>query len=482
MVAQTGLIDLGCLRGKFTWFQKTLGTVGGTSVKRARLDRDLASIDWRLLFPNAIVEAITASTSDYKPILLNTDGGARCTRAQFKYELMWGQDSRCLWVVRNAWRDKLHQNPMQVLEAKSAVEKIEANDQVQAATLGEARALLNEALRREEIFWKQNLELHVEDGTWVSSLDSIAELFIEKFNSTFSRPEAPGPDGLSTGFYLQHLNVVRRDFFDMITILGLAKRLTTINRQFMMKWAWKALTDKSSIWSSMINAKYIEDRNFLLLDRNGGDLGMWKAILDAWSVLQKGLCRRIRNGLSTSIWFDPWVPSLNRTPIPLKDVSHGVAWVNQFLLPDKSWNVSMVREWFEHEDAKAILNIELPDEENDDSWLWLGGKNGSFSIKSASRIIKGDYVENGYFRLQVVKSRFQKSCSNLNEWGINHISRKCNYLAHNIAKWAAFKNVEGSLKPSELDGSVMEDLVEWDPGPRLLVLAQWFNWLICFCV
>uniref|UniRef100_A0A803QC21 Reverse transcriptase domain-containing protein n=1 Tax=Cannabis sativa TaxID=3483 RepID=A0A803QC21_CANSA len=266
-------------------FQKTLGTIGGASVKRARLDRALASIDWRLLFPNAIVEAITVSTSDHKPILLNTDGGARCTRSQFKYELMWGRDPICLWVVRNAWRDKLHQNPMvnlyrkskktkdhlqkwnkihfkkiqlQVSEAKAAVEKIESNDQVQAANLGEARALLNEALRREEIFWKQKSRVAwLRDGDY---LDSIAELFIEKFNSTFSRnptlcnPEenllrtplineyenqklisipsedeieyclrcmghdkAPGPDGMSTGFYLQHWSVVRQDFLEMVT-------------------------------------------------------------------------------------------------------------------------------------------------------------------------------------------------------------------------------------------------------------------------
>ncbi|KAF4366725.1 hypothetical protein F8388_020087 [Cannabis sativa] len=156
MVARTGLIDLGCLGGKFTWFQKTSNSIGSNAIRRARLDRALASTDWRILFPNAIVELLTVSTSDHKPILLNTDGGVRRTKAQFKYELMWGRDPRCFWVVRNAWRERLHHNPMvnlyrklkrtrdhlqrwnkthfkkihqQVTEAKNDLAKIESNDQ-----------------------------------------------------------------------------------------------------------------------------------------------------------------------------------------------------------------------------------------------------------------------------------------------------------------------------------------------------------------
>ncbi|KAF4365675.1 hypothetical protein F8388_007508 [Cannabis sativa] len=112
MVNRTGLIDLGCQGGRFTWFQKTSRTQGNSSVKRARLDRALASTDWRVLFPNAIVELLSVGTSDHKPIILNTIGGARCIRPQFKYELMWGRDPRCFWVVRNAWREELHSNPM----------------------------------------------------------------------------------------------------------------------------------------------------------------------------------------------------------------------------------------------------------------------------------------------------------------------------------------------------------------------------------
>ncbi|KAF4370586.1 hypothetical protein F8388_020172 [Cannabis sativa] len=61
-------------------------------------------------------------------------------------------------------------------------------------------------------------------------------------------------------------------------------------------------------------------------------------------------------------------------------------------------------------------------------------------------------------------ARFNKFCSKLSDWGIVHISRKCNYMAHNIAKWAISKNVLGNINHVEVEGSVLDDLREWDPG------------------
>ncbi|KAF4376140.1 hypothetical protein G4B88_004944 [Cannabis sativa] len=84
----------------------------GTCLKRARLDRALASVDWRLAWPKAIVNHLSASTSDHSPILLDTEGGRSCSNAQFKYELMWERDPRVFWVVKNAWANAQHHNPM----------------------------------------------------------------------------------------------------------------------------------------------------------------------------------------------------------------------------------------------------------------------------------------------------------------------------------------------------------------------------------
>ncbi|KAF4348167.1 hypothetical protein F8388_017732 [Cannabis sativa] len=95
MAARTGMIDLGSQGGKFTWFQISKATSGGCGLKRARLDRALASIECRLMYPNAITHVLSAATSDHRPILLDMNGGTNCNRTYFKYELMWGRDPKC---------------------------------------------------------------------------------------------------------------------------------------------------------------------------------------------------------------------------------------------------------------------------------------------------------------------------------------------------------------------------------------------------
>ncbi|KAF4364948.1 hypothetical protein F8388_020662 [Cannabis sativa] len=111
-VQRLGLIDLGYQGIKFTWFKKGSTSSLGTSLKRARLDRGLASVDWRLAWPNAIVSHLTAASSDHNPILLDTSGGRHCTKPQFKYELMWESDPRVFWVVSKAWKSLHHNDPM----------------------------------------------------------------------------------------------------------------------------------------------------------------------------------------------------------------------------------------------------------------------------------------------------------------------------------------------------------------------------------
>ncbi|KAF4351037.1 hypothetical protein F8388_016215 [Cannabis sativa] len=109
---RSGLIDLGFNGVKFTWFRKGSSSSSTPSLKRARLDRALALVDWRLAWPNAIVSHLTVASSDHNPIILDTCGGRHCSKPQFKYELMWERDPRVFWVVKTAWMTQSHRDPM----------------------------------------------------------------------------------------------------------------------------------------------------------------------------------------------------------------------------------------------------------------------------------------------------------------------------------------------------------------------------------
>ncbi|KAF4391672.1 hypothetical protein F8388_005437 [Cannabis sativa] len=113
MVNRVGLVDLGYQGPGFTWTKGSSRNIhsGRNCIKRARLDRGLATTDWRIQFPNAIVQHLSATVSDHRPILLDTTGGARCCSRLFKYENMWARDKRCFWVVKEAWAKCLHHNP-----------------------------------------------------------------------------------------------------------------------------------------------------------------------------------------------------------------------------------------------------------------------------------------------------------------------------------------------------------------------------------
>jgi endonuclease/exonuclease/phosphatase family metal-dependent hydrolase len=68
-----GLSDIHMEGHPFTWF-KSLGTVRAVE---ERLDRALATENWHILFPNAILENLPAPASDHYPIRFVRDSDTR---------------------------------------------------------------------------------------------------------------------------------------------------------------------------------------------------------------------------------------------------------------------------------------------------------------------------------------------------------------------------------------------------------------------
>ncbi|CAA0841351.1 IQ-domain 5 [Striga hermonthica] len=103
---------------------------------------------------------------------------------------------------------------------------------------------------------------------------------------------------------------------------------------------------------------------------------------------EKQLCfvKEIKDGLTTLVLSDPWVPSLDNG-IPLVAVD---AQISEYLrvadlLEDggRSWDASVIRRIFTSHSAEAILKINSMDPAKRDRWKWSGDPNGLFSVSSA---------------------------------------------------------------------------------------------------
>ena len=94
-----GALDLGYSGNKFTWAK---GRWGSATIKE-RLDRGLASISWRLVFPKASVQHLGALNSDHLPILLDTNPNDCFSPCPFRFEAAWIWDERCQEVIEQAW-------------------------------------------------------------------------------------------------------------------------------------------------------------------------------------------------------------------------------------------------------------------------------------------------------------------------------------------------------------------------------------------
>ncbi|XP_039018609.1 uncharacterized protein LOC120149964 [Hibiscus syriacus] len=89
--------DVWDIRPRSRWFSWASGTRAKTFV-RERIDRYVAKIDWRLLFPECFVDTVPMASSDDLTILLSLEGATTISsprRDYFKFDACWANEDQC---------------------------------------------------------------------------------------------------------------------------------------------------------------------------------------------------------------------------------------------------------------------------------------------------------------------------------------------------------------------------------------------------
>ncbi|KAK9275219.1 hypothetical protein L1049_022481 [Liquidambar formosana] len=157
-----GLIDLGFSSHSFTWCNKSSYRA---NIKE-RLDRGMANIDWRSLFPHAKIAALkeaikVVQNSDASPENLAKDSNLQLNLDEcFKREeIHWRQNSRIQWLKEGDRNTKLF-HLFTVIRG-----------------------------RRNSINLLKN-----EDGLWISNRRDIGDCFIRLFKELFTSSNPTIPD------------------------------------------------------------------------------------------------------------------------------------------------------------------------------------------------------------------------------------------------------------------------------------------------
>ncbi|KAG7586565.1 Ribonuclease H domain [Arabidopsis thaliana x Arabidopsis arenosa] len=108
MLNVSGLHEIKTFGGIYTWIgNRSAGTI------KSRLDRAVATADWKEIFPKAMVQLLEWIGSDHKPLLLHTEDNKWKGMKLFRYDNRWRHNQEVQKTIQNTWSQQCSQLPPQ---------------------------------------------------------------------------------------------------------------------------------------------------------------------------------------------------------------------------------------------------------------------------------------------------------------------------------------------------------------------------------
>jgi ribonuclease HI len=159
------------------------------------------------------------------------------------------------------------------------------------------------------------------------------------------------------------------------------------NQALLARQSWRLLVAPESLCARVLKAKYFP--NGSLLDTAFPTAGSptWKGIEYGIELLRRGIVWRIGDGNSVKIWRHRWVGHGDMLEPIVKKRWNRLTYVSELMVTGtKQWDENRVRLLTVEGDANAILRINIPQMEREDSPAWYYEQSGMFTVKSAYRL------------------------------------------------------------------------------------------------
>lgn len=165
------------------------------------------------------------------------------------------------------------------------------------------------------------------------------------------------------------------------------KRIHEFNLAMLGKQAWRVLTEPNSFIAMLLKACYFPKSSFGEAGLGNNPSYVWRSILAAQHLVINGSVMMIGKGESVNVWQDPWLPYSNhmRISTPVYPGLEEAKVCSLMMSDNMEWDIDILRDLFNDNGIQHILKILLSASRVEDSWLWLDGSNGAYSVKSAYR-------------------------------------------------------------------------------------------------
>ncbi|KAL5577665.1 hypothetical protein UlMin_019364 [Ulmus minor] len=165
--------------------------------------------------------------------------------------------------------------------------------------------------------------------------------------------------------------------------------LRLFNKAIFAKQAWRIHTQPSSLVARVLQGFYFTSSSFLQVKKSNGTSFVWRSILWGRELFLQGARWKIGCGNDTYIYHDRWLPRDGCFKISSPRVLGNFAKVNDIITASGSWDSSLIRSSFHHDEAEAILSLPRSRHSYPDSLIWHYDKKGDYTVRSGYWVATG---------------------------------------------------------------------------------------------